>query len=165
MKITINPYDTKSITKAIKELNKYKQWVLVKEKELLKRLAEIGVERADITFKTALYDGINDVEVTYSQVDNKATIYAKGEAVCFIEFGTGVFYNGSGIYPVQTPAEIAGIGEYGKGKGKQKSWGFYMGGDKENLVITHGNPPAMAMWLAEQDIIDAVTQVAREVFR
>ena len=178
MLITIDPYDSKSIDNAIKQLEKYKTYIQTKEQELLTRLAEIGVDTASVLFDNAWYDGTNDVTVSKSDItttlkENTITISAKGQAVAFIEFGTGVTY-GYG-YMGTKPSGIKDIGQYGHGLGKLKNgWryptenglgtnGVYDTKHK-GYIHTYGNPPAMAMWKSTQDIQAKVEQIAREVF-
>jgi hypothetical protein len=55
-----------------------------------------------------------------------------------------------------------GIGEYGKGQGKQKAWGYY--DENDELVITRGNPAAMPMWYASEEIKNSVLKVVKEVY-
>ena len=162
--------DKQDIDRAIKELNAYKQEFLEKEKQLLEGLAEIGFNEASVRFTTAAYDGINDVSVFLDKGDNRCVVTAKGKAVAFIEFGTGVYYNPSEPYPNPRPDGIVGIGEYGDGHGKRKAWG-YVGEPGTNgkltdkgVVITRGNPAAMPMWYASEEIKNSVLKVVREVF-
>ena len=153
---------SQDINSAIKELNRYKQDFLKREKRLLEGLAEIGLKEASVRFTTAMYDGTNDVSVRLDTTNNGYAIVAEGKAVAFIEFGAGVYHNGSEPYPNPRPSGIVGIGEYGKGKGKQKAWGYM---DENNeLVITRGNPAAMPMWYASEEIKNSVLKVVKEVF-
>ena len=151
------------IDRAIKELKAYKQEFLKKEKQLLERLAEIGVREASVRFTTAMYDGTNDVSVSLDTTNNGYVIVAKGQAVAFIEFGAGVYHNTGEPYPNPRPEGIVGIGEYGKGKGKQKAWGYK--NENDELVITRGNPAAMPMWYASEEMKNSILKVAREVFK
>ena len=150
------------INRAIQELKRYKQDFLKREKRLLEGLAEIGLKEASVRFTTAMYDGTNDVSVRLDTTNNGYAIVAEGKVVAFIEFGAGVYHNGSEPYPNPRPSGIVGIGEYGKGKGKQKAWGY----EDENgdIVITRGNPAAMPMWYASEEIKNSVLKVVREVF-
>lgn len=150
------------IKRAIAELKAYKQTFLKKEKQLLEGLAEIGIKEASVRFTTAMYDGVNDVSVSLNQAKNGYVIEAKGEAVAFIEFGAGVYHNGSEPYPNPRPDGIVGIGEYGKGMGKRKAWGYK--NENDELVITRGNPAAMPMWYASEEIKKSVLRVVKEVF-
>lgn len=150
-----------SINKAIKELQRYEKWVAQKTAQLTERLALLGAHEASVRFAAAMYDGENDVSVTVEPVESGWAIKASGDSVCFIEFGAGVYYNGSEPYP-NRPPEVAKIGEYGKGKGKRNAWGYY--DDSGNLVITHGNPAAMPMWYATEEMRQQIYKIAREVF-
>jgi hypothetical protein len=153
---------SESIKAAIAEVNKYKKWVAAKTALLAEKLALIGAQEASIRFATAIYDGVNDVEVTVAPTTNGWVISAKGNAVAFIEFGTGVYHNPSEPYPNPRPDGIVGIGEYGQGKGKRKAWGYY--DDSGELVVTHGSPAAMPLWYATTEMYRQVLTVAREVF-
>lgn len=162
MKITINPFDKKSIDKAIKQLEQYKKDFLAKEEIFVKKLAEIGVSVASTGFALADYDGVNDVSVRLEWQGNKATVIAEGETVGFIEFGTGVKYpewdNSEMEY---TPPKH---GTYGKGHGaRPKGWYFKPG--EGAVQHTYGNPPAEAMRTARDVMIEKVTQIAREVWK
>lgn len=151
-----------SIGEAIKELKDYKREFREKEKELVKLLAMIGVREASVRFTTAMYDGTNDTKVTLKKIKNGYAIIAKGKAVAFIEFGAGVYHNTSEPYPNPRSDGIVGIGEYGKGKGKQQAWGYK--NENDDLVITRGNPAAMPMWYASEEMKTAILKIAREVF-
>lgn len=152
----------KSIGAAIKELQRYKEWVEVKTKELCERLSVIGAYEASVRFAGAIYDGSNDVSVDVEPIDGGYAIVAKGQAVAFIEFGAGVYHNPSEPYPLPRPDGIVGIGEYGKGKGKRRAWGYY--DNAGELVITRGNPAAMPMWYAMREMEREIRRIAREVF-
>ena len=151
-----------SILQAVRELRDYYAHILPKLKEVCRRLAEIGVQYAQQTFSQAQYDGDNDVSVTYQEIENGYKIVASGQAVCFIEFGAGVYYNGNDSYPGNRPAGVVGIGEYGSGKGKRNAWGFYA--STGDLVITHGNPPAAAMFNSIQIMKEQLDRIVKEVF-
>lgn len=160
----------KSIDAAIKQLARYKQDFLNKEKRLLEGLANIGVREASIRFTTAMYDGVNDSTVTLDKTSTGYAIVAEGKAVAFIEFGTGVYHNSSEPYPNPRPSGIVGIGEYGSGKGKRRAW-YYKGEpgsngeiQKNGVVKTRGNPAAMPMWYASEEMRRSILQVVREVF-
>ena len=121
MKITIDPFDKQSISDAIKQVRQYKKEFLAKEKEFVKRLAEIGVSVASTGFQLADYDGDNDVRVIMQRSGNHATVIAYGETVGFIEFGTGIRnpeWDNTGM--MYTPPKH---GTYGKKHGaRPKGW-------------------------------------------
>lgn len=166
-----------AIDKAIRELNDYKEWVNRKTKELLEQLSLIGIQEASIRFSGAQYDGTNDTQLkteeSFDGTNYVYTIIAAGQAVCFIEFGAGVYYNSAG-YPLAKPPGVVGIGEYGKGKGKQNTWAYYgenpgsngvlYQSAKGSVVITHGNPAAMPMYYAGSEMKQKILSIAKEVF-
>ena len=154
----------KSINAAIKELRKYKAWVLKKEADLVKRLADLGHDVAAVRFGAAVYDGTNDVSVRVENNGTSATIFAEGEAVAFIEFGSG---DKLGHGHPQNDKFGVGPGTWsdnpdlgGKGHWKNPDGWYYKHGEK-----SMGNPPAMAMWTAAQTMREQLTDIAREVFR
>lgn len=149
----------RSIGNAVKAVQKYQAWVSLKEKELRSRLAMMGATVASIRFARAIYTGSNDVTVRVDDTGSTAVIYAEGEAVAFIEFGAGITY---GYGHPQAGEFGVGPGTYPDGKGhwdNPKGWWF---GSSQH---TYGNPPAMAMYDAVQEIAKNVTEIAREVFR
>ncbi len=154
--------DKQDIARAIKELKAYKREFLKKEKQLLEGLAEIGLKEASVRFTTAMYDGTNDVSVKLDGKNNRYVIVAEGKAVAFIEFGAGVYHNTGEPYPNPRPNGIVGIGEYGKGKGKQRAWGYL--NENNEVVITRGNPAAMPMWYASEEIKNSILKIVKEVF-
>ena len=153
---------SKSIGEAVKKLKAYRDSIERREKELLEELANIGVREASVRFTTAMYDGVNDSDVTLETIENGYSIVAKGKAVAFIEFGAGVYYNSSEPYPNPRPDGIVGIGEYGHGYGKRQAWGYR--DDSGELIITHGNPAAMPMWYASEEMRNSILKIARRVF-
>lgn len=161
-KIITMSLSTSSIDNAIKELKAYKIYLDQKKDKLLEELANIGVREASVRFTTAMYDGVNDSDVTLKNTHSGYAIVAKGKAVAFIEFGAGVYHNPGEPYPNPRPSGVVGIGEYGKGHGKRQAWGFKDGSGE--LVITHGNPAAMPMWYASEEMRSNILKVAKEVF-
>ena len=68
-----------------------------------------------------------------------------------------------------------GIWEYGQGRGKQSTWGYYgepgtngtVVGEraKGTLVLTHGNPANMPMYNAVKELELRLGEIVKEVFR
>ena len=164
MKIRVNPFDPKSVTQAIQQLEQYKKEFRVKEELFVRRLAEIGVSVASTGFALADYDGTNDVVVSMEQSGSRVAVKAEGTTVGFIEFGTGIKYpewDNSGMK--YTPPKH---GTFGKGQGKRPhGWWFNPNDSIGAAQHTYGNPPAEAMRLARDEMISRVTQIAREVWR
>lgn len=148
---------TKGINQGIKDLQRYKAWVLEKEAELRTRLAVLGLNVASIQFAEAPYVGKNDVHVRIDDTGSVAVIYAEGKSVAFIEFGAGAKYG----YGHPQAAEFGvGPGTYPDGKGHwDDPKGWWYGGQH-----TYGNTPAMAMYLAVQEMTAQLTEIARDVF-
>lgn len=143
-------------------MQQYAAWVERKTKELNDHLAAIGTRTASARFGSAMYDGTNDVNLHAEPISNGWAIIAEGQAVCFIEFGAGVYYNGPEPYPESRPDGIVGIGEYGHGRGKRNGWVFY--DEDGSPVFTRGNPAAMPMFYAKEEMIAEFAAVARQVF-
>ena len=146
-----------SIKSGIRELREYKRWILDKEAELRSRLASLGATVASIEFSRAIYNGRNDVSVRVDDTGSVAVIYAEGESVAFIEFGSGIKY---GYGHPQAGEHGMGPGTYpGKGNwDNEKGWWYGHG------QHSYGNPPAMAMYDAVQKMTEELTRIAREVF-
>ena len=163
MKIVIDPFDKKSINEAIKQIAQYEKEFRQKEEEFVRRLKDIGVAVATTGFATADYDGENDVLVTETQNGTKAAVIAYGETVGFIEFGTGIKFpewDNTGM-PYTPPAH----GTYGKGRGAQPHGWYFKQNEGAAARHTYGNAPAEAMLTARNEMIERVTQIAREVWK
>lgn len=156
-----------SINSAIKELRKYSEWVLLKEASLRSRLSELGANIASVQFSRAIYDGSNDISVRVDDTGSVAVIYAEGESVAFIEFGSGA-ERGYG-HPLAGQLGF-GPGTWSDGPQGKHHWnektkkGAYKGWWYEEGKHTYGNAPAMAMYDAVKEITENVTKIAREVF-
>ena len=158
----------------IKKLTSYQKSLEEKQRRLLEKLVKVGIDVASAKFQTAQYDGENDVVVNRQPEwvgDNKLFLTATGNAITFIEFGTGIHY------AEQHPkaAALGAIrGAYGQGKCSHDSWGYYgtpgtngqvvKESDKGTVVLTHGNPPARAMYDSAKEMRNQVVTIAREVF-
>ena len=162
----------RDIDRLLREVEDWKNWLLDRTTVFLGRLAQEGMEIASAKFEQAVYDGTNNVSVTAEpRGNNVRAVVATGRATLFIEFGTGV------TYPDNHPeAGELGMkrGEYGRGHGKQQSWGYYgepgtngLLKEKKNggfVVITHGNPANMPMYETVKELQDRLTDIAKEVF-
>lgn len=159
--IRIDGLSEANIKAAELELRRYADWIRLKEAELITRLAERGRSVASIKFASAQYDGTNDVSVRVDNAGSVAVIYAEGEAVAFIEFGSGSMM-GYGHPDAGEHGFGPGTwstGESGKGHWDDPNGWYYAHGKK-----SHGNPPAMAMYDAVQTMTAEITTIAREVF-
>lgn len=162
--------NAKDINAAIRQLERYRDDLDRKGREICRRLASYGATVATPMFSSAAYDGNNDVTVDVEETENGYVIRASGTAVLFIEFGSGVTYGyghpdphgyGPGTWPDKhyrrdSSGSMVANWENDRGWYTPKE----AGGQH-----TYGNPPAMAMYRAGQDVKAEVLRVAREVFR
>lgn len=162
-----------TLDKAINALDRYQKSLPKKNHEMLEKLAELGSDKAISEFGSAFYDGENDVDVGVDWFGNDTVeIVAKGDAVAFIEFGTGTVYT-TPVHPVASITGLVGRGEFGQGRGKYDYW-YYDGDpgsggipiqiDGRSLVKTQGNPANMCLYYTMQDVKSNVRKVAKEVF-
>lgn len=156
----------KNAAQVISDVRTRRLWLYQKTVELVKRLKDLGAKTAQAELNTAImwYDGIGDGEITVDEISPKSfVIRASGQDVCFLEFGAGVYYNSSEPYPIPRPQGIAGIGEYGKGHGKQQAW-YYTDENGESMR-TKGNPAMMFMYNTGAEMKRNIERIAREVFK
>ena len=159
------------IEKAIQELLAYKQEIIRKTELLRQKVAARLADEARSGFNGSIVDDLTgknnprlaDVNVSVDDRDNVSVVVAEGEDAVWVEFGAGVYHNGSvGSSPHPKGAELGfTIGGYGKGNGKKEIWGFYEDGE---LRLTHGTPARMPMSQAMNTIINDIVSIAREVF-
>ena len=155
MTVDVNIFDYASVSRATRRLDEYFADLIEKANTVCERLASMGAVRASLDFSRAIYNGTNDVEVTVEPIDNGYAIHARGNAVLFIEFGSGASYG----YGHPEP-EGYGPGTYpGKGHWDDPNGWWY--GNHEH---SYGNPPAQAMYNAKRDIQAEVQRIADEVF-
>lgn len=171
MKIKVRLSDA-GLRDAERQIREHKTTLNQKAQEFSKALADKGLDVAKVRFANAQYAGSNDVSCRVEQNGNTCTIVAEGNAVAFIEFGTGAHHNG---YGGQLPPGVGAHGSYGKGHGAQRRWYYY--GEAGNagtpvktvdgkgqLNYTDGNEPAMAMWGAVEEMASQVEATWREVW-
>lgn len=164
--------DGSGVDEFLKGIEEYQRWLKERAEVLVNRLAEEGFNVASAGFANAVYDGTNDASVSVEERgDSVQAVVVVGSSVLFIEFGTGV------TYPDNHPeaAELGMVrGVYGKGHGKQKSWGYYgePGTNGEirkstpngDLIITQGNPANMPMYNAVKQLKEKLPEMVKEVF-
>lgn len=163
----------KDIDRAIKELEQYKQEIIRKTELLRVKVADRISALAQSSFNGAIVDDLTgesggsrkaDVRVSIDERENVSIVIAAGEDAVWVEFGAGVYHNGSaGSSPHPEGSKLGfTIGGYGKGMGKRQTWGFYEDGE---LRLTHGTPAVMPMYNAVKAVCDEIADIAKEVFR
>ena len=169
-KVTLDEID-----ELIKGLEEYKQWLSEKCQQFVDRLAQQGLQVASARFQVANYSGTNDVTVRIEKRGNMySAVVAEGDAVLFIEFGTGVTYPDG--HP-DKPPEVSPRGTYGYGLGKMRDgWRYPIekgigNSDAEidskhrNMLRTKGNPSNMSMYNSVRELEEEFAVIAREVFK
>lgn len=155
---------------AIKELADYKQDILKKTDLLREKVAQRLADEAEKGFNGAVLDDLIKGGTKFAQVDvsvdnrgSVTVVVANGEDAVWIEFGAGVYHNGSpGSSPHPSGAELGFIiGGFGKGNGKKETWGYYEEGE---LKLTRGTPATMPMSRAITTVCDELSEIAKEVF-
>lgn len=167
--------DIGKISKAIAEIERYKREMDGKVRTLLERIAAEGIDVSSAIYKTAAYDGVNDVAVNGPEWIDAHTlaISATGQAVTFIEFGAGKLRYGS--HPWRDDLGFK-AGGYGKGQGamiKHQFWAYKgSAGDaraggieiRPGIIKTQGNAPSRAMYEGEKAMRRRIKAIAKEVF-
>lgn len=163
--------NAKDISRAISEINKFKQEFLNKVDTYRRRIADEIAVQASLNFSTSIVDDVingsprrPDVSVSVSERGSISVVVADGEDAVWCEFGAGVYHNGSvGTSPNPYGNELGfTIGSYGKGHGKQQAWGYY---DKVGeLIITRGTPATMPMYNSVRELMHKSIAIAKEVF-
>ena len=154
MTITINGFDRVSIRSAIRELQKLRQ---AKTSEACMAVAEFGARWAQAEFSHAEYDGVNDVKVVAEPTVGGARVRASGHATWFIEYGSGALRG----YGHPRPDGL-GPGTYNPASDNWKNPnGWYYAHGKRSW----GNPPAAAMYHAEQAMKDHANEIVNGVFK
>lgn len=124
-----------------------------------RKYAEAIRDRAQLYYNEAWIDDVGtnrrqaEVEVVAERTQNGWKVIAKGQDAVWVEFGAGVFYNGSAGSSPHPRGQDLGltIGSYGKGKGKQPAWGFY--NESGELIITRGTEAQFPLYRAFQEVI------------
>lgn len=173
------------IEKALEKLDFFESDLEPRMQEVVNRLMADGYLVASAGFKNAAYPGFNDVEVlTPVWEGDLLVLRAEGNAVAFIEFGTGKKFEN---YPTDIPGEsrdpysalgLSPRGQYGKHQGSNPKGWVYAGSigngglafpmESRGMQVnwTMGNPPARAMYQAAVTVADRqrAIEIAREVF-
>ena len=161
------------IDHAIKELEEYKKSLSRKcdelRNEIAKRIRDIAQEGFSNAISDDLLDGSGgsvkaEVTVEIREDGDTSVVFTDGEDAIWVEFGSGVYHNGSvGNSPHPKGAGLGyTIGGYGKGNGAKRVWGFR--DEDGELKLTHGAPAQMPMWKAVLSVIDDIDDMAKEIF-
>ena len=166
---TIDPFDVKSIERAITLVNKHEAWRKNKIDLYLRRLANIGAEAA----RNAYYGGSVDpnmmktgnegLRVSVEKTDNGYAIKAEGSQVVFLEFGAGVptqDHELSGPLPIEIMP-----GSWSEGPDGAHTWSKWLEDGRRFEDYPYNKTPRMGMWEAYKAIVAAQERIAKEVFQ
>ena len=144
---------------ALRYVEERQKWIEERTQELVRRLAERGASLAKVSFSEATYDGNNDVSVSVEERgDNAMAVVAVGNAVLFIEFGSGLIGYGHPEVKGYGPSTYSMSPEGKQHWDDPKGW-YYAHGKK-----SHGNPPSASMYNARKQLAEEYASIAREVF-
>lgn len=166
----------KGIEQLIKELKNYRDVILPDIcRELVKRLAEIGIQTANIYIGQSPLGHYVSVKTNIepSKMGCKAILIATGatkvsdeyndfNTLLAIEFGAGIHYNKQGNPKAD---ELGfGVGTFpGQIHAFEDGW-YYWDEDSQSWQHTHGVKATMPMYNASIEIIKNIKKVALEVF-
>lgn len=159
---------TKSLNKAIKAVQAYKERIENKNDVFVRRLAELGIPVIEENILAAQGDSDTNhntyIKLTSLRGYSEARLVVEGKDLLFIEFGAGVHYNvpaGSSPHPKGDEFGYT-IGSYGKGQGAKDYW-YYVDetGAKHR---SHGTEATMPVYKASVEIIENIRKIAKEVF-
>lgn len=167
MQMVIDGLHEKSLRDAAKQVRKFKDDFVQKNRTFVQELTKLGIQ--------VIYDHLNgDGDSDYPQPSDphvmmgirdgvmQATLRLKGEDVAFVEFGAGVFYNGTGS-PHPLGFELGyTIGSYGYGQGTQEHW-WYKNKEGE-MTISYGTQATMPLYSADLKIRQQFVSIAKSVF-
>ena len=150
-----------TLDKAIAELDKYEKSLKPKKQQLLERVADDGVNEAQYRFMYAEYDGDYSVSVDKEMGQDAMYVTAYGDAVAFIEFGSGAYYPDE--HPNATEPWMRhgswSLSEQGKGLWDAEHGWYYAPN-----MHTYGNPANMCMYNAGKVMRERTFDIAKEVF-
>ena len=171
------------LNEVVSNLQKLQDDLKLKGDELTTRLGQLGVRIATMYYAQGVYAGYNDVEVTLDETGKLGTakIVASGNAVLFIEFGTGITMPDAYEARAELKSgKVAEHGKYGQGYGADPNGWYYpatngLGSNppdgseyadrNQTFIHTYGNPAFPAMYMTRNDLIDSIERIAREVFK
>lgn len=159
--ITFSALDLESIRSAAKQTRAVAAQMEEMATEICRRLAEIGVQVANIYYIPEGWSGNTDVTVTAEPIPNGYKVVASGKDVFFMEFGAGVTaglgYDASEITP-PVSIEPGSWSETHKRQYSEKGYWYY----KKQMF--DGLAPQMGMYHGHKEVRQRVEEVVKEVF-
>lgn len=169
MKVIDIELTPESLDRASKILTGYIGWFKIKCRQLRDEVANRIAWSAQTGFITAMGNDIivgswprSEVSVEVTSGDKMTVVIASGEDAVFIEFGAGVYHNGT-VYASPHPwGDDFGyaIGMYppAPSKGVRNAWNIKKG------VVTRGTPAEMPMYRGLTEALREMDDIVRKVF-
>lgn len=151
----LSPEGVKQVQRMFNRLNSK---IELKLPQIALRLAEIGVPIVFIHYMNGIDEGNEDYDVVIEPTEKGCKLVARGEDVCFLEFGAGVStksWQGEGqeglppIYPGSW-SETEGSGQFAN-----KGYWFYNG------EMRMGLEPKKGMYYASKEMQQRATEIVR----
>lgn len=160
--IELDPFDVKSVNKAIEELEAFEKERENKIAEYIRRLCVKGANVAQNTYGSTVIVQLNW---------DKDGIQAFGDQVVFLEFGTGIKVQDHPELSKPLPIEIM-PGSWSESPEGKHTWSTWLaGGEFKGRWLQrrfndypYNTQPRPGMWEAYKAIEAAQEQVANEVF-
>ena len=153
--------------RVLKALERYEKQLIPKLDEVCKRLAQIGADAANLHYAEARADSAETGNsgttaiVLPLETGNGYKVFAQGQDVYFIEFGTGnaagMFY-GDGLPPTSVPVYPGSWSEQHSKMYSTNEYWFWHG------EIMSSTPVYMPMYYAGKAIRENMKRVIEEVF-
>ena len=160
MKTITIELSTDSISRAIKELERYQKEIMPKLQRVCERLAEVGRDEAQRFFDMA-HEGNEGTRVTTKTLDNGCAVVAEGDSVYFVEFGTGDIIDdvtGTHGFSVSIPVKSGSYSEANGGPYSVKGYWYY------KRVRYTETPIYAPMFQAERKMREELPKIVKEVF-
>lgn len=150
------PLSESGIDSLIRYLDNYQRAIEQKKKILLEKLAELGELVVSVTY------GSHHMTIGYEPIDNGARyrIFANGEEVCFIEFGTGIDTFETHPFKYEVPFLV----EHGSWSVEHEQQYFRYGYWYFRGHKLYGTPARPGMYYASKTIQNELVRIAKEVF-
>lgn len=153
----------KSFRDASKEILKYKKEIIAKCQILAERLAERGVEIAQMKIQShnAVYTGelwasIQKTPGMVLQYGSTYIVYTDCPWAKYVEFGTGI----TGLHNPHQNASVSGW-KYDVNEHGESGWFYYKDGEWH---WTKGMPSRPFMYETDLELILEISKIAKEVF-
>ena len=168
--IKVDVLSRKSVMEAKNQIRQYKKDLENKLERFANRLKSEGFQILNlrVTNIPPVYRGDTTPDVVINKTGKNSyeiRLSISGSECTFVEFGTGVTFNGAkGSSPHPKGAELGmTIGNYGKGQGA-KSNGWFFRNKYGDIEHTYGIPMQAPLYYTSKEIKQKIKSIALEVW-